>query len=434
MAASFVAKNMTNRNSERDFGSGQDDSEHNDSSPTTFRWDYLDLDQEISCGSDKCLFRSSSRSIDTTSESETTGSSSSSSSSNYHESKQQHPNCGGTAQNGYYQTGYLVAKDSKYDESILDGWKISQYLQKRFGIKHFFLEPPIQVQLEKSRFEELNSTKNQQAFLKRLSSMGDGGTTTVQKINIAPKSSREMRYGHSEDNILKNLEELLDGVRAEQGTSEIYNSSSKSSSHEVIVAAQGCGFFLRLEQEITKTIELLRCEPLMALDFQFILDTSGNLYHLDFDRVITNQGGLTRYNQTKFDSKVRSRLEGSLDMLQVIRRWIQTKQQQVVGVNGNENENSNSNSAFAIREISTSLLPGEICKGDWEAEETAILASNNLPCLAMERVAIDRHKQNVRMRHPLLVAMFRRVIEAGFYDEKYTRYWDCNAFGDRVVP
>ena len=46
------------------------------------------------------------------------------------------------------QTGYLVGKDGSSIPIIFDGWRISNYLAERFGIRHFFLEPPIRVHVD----------------------------------------------------------------------------------------------------------------------------------------------------------------------------------------------------------------------------------------------------------------------------------------------
>lgn len=98
-----------------------------------------------------------------------------------------------------------------------------------------------------------------------------------------------------------------------------------------------------------------------------------------------------------------------------------------------------------------------MCLGDrWDVEESFILTSDSLSCLAMERVAIARHtttsamskristngtgtattisKGEGRLRHPLLVALLQRVMRAGFYGEDASdeRLWNCNAYGERV--
>ncbi len=422
MTASVLAKNSTGDSDRKD---------KNDDDSPTFQWDYLDLDQGVKCGADKCLFRSSSR-TDTTVRSNCNE-------SNFRNNGE-NLKCADTME---YQTGYLVGK-GKHDESISDGWKIAKYLTARFGIKHFFLEPPIQMELDKSRFEVLFRPKEEndekkQEFEERLLSMDDVVTTWVQKIEIAPATSRELRRLSSDDNVVASLEALLEGFRDDRGMPKTYNSTS----HQVLVAAEDCGFFQHLNSEVTRTIELLHCEPLMALDFQLILDTSGNLYHLDFDRVLTNQGALRYYNQMHFDDKVRTRLERSLQLLGVVRKWIETKQHQArYGMDQLVNTTATKVSA---------AIEGKTCKGDWEAEETTILASKNLPCLATERMAIARHTTtstmainekvksmkdrgtgDSRLRHPLLIALLRRVIEAGFYDNADDVSWDCNAFGDRV--
>lgn len=458
---SVVNATTSNLHFEEDHSINDGEYEPDDYDSPMFRWDYLDPNQKATCGGDKCLFRSSSR-VSTT-----------------------HLEREGWACIGRERpTGYLVSKNSKHNESIFDGWKISEYLTSEFGIKHFLLEPPIQKKLYKSTAEALflrdNPNENEdfltEAYGQLFGSADDDSvTTTVQKVRIALDSG-ELRLKHTEDEIVSRLEELLRGTTTTKIAERTpYNGNIKSnvkgniksnsnSTHETVTR---CGtplsiFFEKLEAGVTQTLELLRCEPLLALDFQVIVDVGGNLYHLDFDRVLTQLGGLLKYNRTHFDSKVRSRLEGATRVLSTVRRWIQTKQQHQPGMHSSTNITTITTPNAISMNIHT--ISSTKCLGNWEDEESAILVSRTLPCLATERVAMARHTttstmagvvaaaaaitanatpqrehedDHRRLKHPLLVALLQRVIEGGFYGGVYDASAEgarnCNVYGDRVT-
>ncbi len=354
-----------------------------------FRREDLDLDREVYCGFFKCLFQTNTVVKISGRETRNDGA---------------RPKCA-AGQTIEYQTGYLIGKTNEMDEAILDGWKIAQYLEAKFGIKHFFLEPPIQVNVKDFPlvpiFLSILKGAERESYIQRLEFVGAGATTVVQKVAVAPNTFQKIKvivdflenehvYA-TENKILASMEALLDASIAERGIPDAR------------VEARECGFFSQLDIEMTRLIELLHHEPLMALDFQFILDTSGNLYHIDLDRVVNfpNQHTLKPFNQTNFDANLRSMLDKSLRITTIIRQWIHTKQQQ-----------------------------------DWEDEENMILAATNLPCLATERVAIGGRKTTSAMkgilRYPLQIALLQRMIMDGAYGGANVTSWDCNVFGDRV--
>jgi len=145
---------------------------------------------------------------------------------------------------------------------------------------------------------------------------------------------------------------------------------------------------------------------------------------------------------------------------------------------------------------SDDILNFRVCNKDWETEEAKILTSQNLSCVATERVAIVRHAHTYmrtntittksttnekhgrttiattttttnctaaaattsttinpkssagrhhhhrkgdrgddRLKHPLLVSLLQRVIRTGFYGSNARNTntgWDCNVYGDRI--
>ena len=50
-------------------------------------------------------------------------------------------------------------------------------------------------------------------------------------------------------------------------------------------------FYKHLHDELSSTAKLLQKEPLLAYDFQLMIDTNGRVYHLDFDHMINRKTG-----------------------------------------------------------------------------------------------------------------------------------------------
>jgi len=361
----------------------------------------------------------------------------------------------------------LVSKNiNGISGSLLDGWKISQYLVSRFGIKHFLLEAPQKVNITTTALSDPNlydredDQKNNQKFR-------PGFATNIQKTKIAPNGSRELRLHHTEEEIFSRLDGILIMAAATSMMSmndnfnvdEDYDDSS-------VISFQLSIFLETLSVEVATTLDLLQCEPLMALDFQVFVDIRGNIFHLDFDRILSQFGGLRGYNQTKFDKKVWSKLIASSKLLQTINKWItiqrtqhqyeqqgqkrslsdfSTKNNYTIDPNKTNNDDYDNNNYYNINVFN--------CNRDWGKEESIILDAKNLSCLAIERVAMARHsttmsmssrdhnssstvitngsgKKETRLRHPLLVALLQRVIMNGYYGND--SFWDCNAYGDRI--
>jgi hypothetical protein len=391
--------NHNNNNNNTIFDKREND-DHDDHQQS-FEWNFIDFTKKPFCGSDKCLFQSSSF-------------------------NQQHDN------NDQQQVGYIVSKDSKHDSTLDDGWKISQYLVSKFGIKHFQLEAPQKVNIS------MNTTN---AFLNYYLSVKEDDVRTIQKIRIAQNGSQELRLHHSEEEIFSRLDEFVSTMSANNNSMSNDNNNNEDNTTIIISSQLLLSFLETLSNEVETTFSLLQCEPLLALDFQIFVDIRGNIFHLDFDRVLTQFGGLRGYNQIKFDEKVRSRLTASTELLATINKWItlqSTRYNYTVASDTNNNDDSRRhNNVFK-------------CNSDWEKEESMILNAKNLSCLAIERVAIARQtntttmnnskdrnsgsnarKGEKRLRHPLAVALLQRVIRNGFYNSDTTEFWDCNVYGDR---
>lgn len=407
--------NHNNNNNNHTISDKKENDQHDDHQQS-FEWNFIDFTKKPFCGSDKCLFQSSFNS--------------------QHDNEQQ-------------QVGYIVSKDSKHDSTLDDGWKISQYLVSKFGIKHFQLEAPQKVNIS------MNTTS---AFLNYYLSVREDDVRTIQKVQIAQNGSQELRLHHSEEEIFSRLDEVVSAMSTNNSRSN--NSINEDSTSINISSPLLLSFLEILSIEVETTFDLLQCEPLLALDFQVFVDIRGNMFHLDFDRVLTQFGGLRGYNQTAFDEKVWSRLTASTELLTTINNWVAIQRNQQ-----HQEEVLKRNSPAIIRKKNYTVVSDTNnnnddsrrhnnvfnCISDWEKEESMILHANNLSCLAIERVKIARQtttttisssndnnsgrnvrKEEKRLRHPLAVALLQRVIRNGFYSTDTTKFWDCNVYGDRV--
>ena len=412
-----------------------------------FEWKSLDFSRKPLCGADKCLFRSSM--------------------SHHRHHHYDNGDENHARRHGGYDddVGYLVSKKRKLDNSLDDGWRIAQYLASRYGIQHFLLEAPKKVNVTTSalshqhniyyygdnRTKEIESKDHDDDNDEDRKSHDNplfqlGSIVTIQKIKIAQHNSQEIRLEDTKDEIFSSLDELIRVMFIAKFSSstvssdkyngdEVDNANKDDEDYDSSKSLVLSSFLNTLTVEIKTTLDLLKCEPLLALDFQIFINTYGKIFHLDFDRMLSQFGGLYDYNQTKFDDKVRSKVLAASDQLQIIYEWINIKRK---------------------TQLDTIVTPPNTatttfsCNLDWEKEESILLDAKNISCLAAERVAISRNtitgsmmslssskikqretKMKSRLQHPLLLALIQRAIQDGFYGTD-TKSWDCNAYGDRI--
>jgi len=197
------------------------------SSQKPFTWEELDFSIPSNCGADKCFFRS------------------------LHDE----------------QIGYLVSRNAQREEQgyvlqVHEGWEVSRYLQAKFDIQHFLLGSPML----------LNVTESDAALLNSNLSNSDAGKGTyytsehlavVQRVRVAPEPFIIIKAAPSLESTWKRMDKWLETV--------VENRSS---------------FARQLEIHLQSTLEILMAVPLFCQDFQIMIDSEGNLFQFDFDRIL----------------------------------------------------------------------------------------------------------------------------------------------------
>jgi len=174
------------------------------------------------------------------------------------------------------QQGYLVARsgrnvtttDSKYDR-LVEGWKLATRLEHDYNIQHFLQSPPEIIAVSDHLaslinqhlwYETLDLPVNKVATNKKRNRFPVHSQVYVQKVQAAPTPNLLLACAHSNrPHFERHVETFL--MNATQ------NKFARN-------------FFKNLAQ----TRKLLQQEPCLMKDFQVVLDSHGNIYHLDFDR------------------------------------------------------------------------------------------------------------------------------------------------------
>jgi hypothetical protein len=231
----------------------------------------LDFTERAPCAWFKCLFRSKTQQQQA------------------EEGKNRHKN----------QFGYLVAQkrtslERNKFESLEQAYHYAKFLEETYQIKQFLLEPPFQFHCTEVLATVLTTHSYQQQFSKSVAHQVEKKTFTpnkmiyVQKVQIAPTPSlligcHHTKLSHAWDELMEFLTHVV-----------VHHHPHKQQ--------QKKDFARTLALEVKDTIHLLVQEPRLVRDFQVLLDTHGNLYHLDLDRcfeVEKKNLNLTKYRHSK---------------------------------------------------------------------------------------------------------------------------------------
>lgn len=79
---------------------------------------------------------------------------------------------------------------------------------------------------------------------------------------------------------------------------------------------------ITFKKDIKSTLSMVEATPLLTNDFQVIVDSSGNIYQFDFDRVFL--GGLYQHNQ--FNNKLAKAYDEATSMLRKMEVWSSEEQ------------------------------------------------------------------------------------------------------------
>lgn len=209
---------------------------------SSFQWDYLDLNKPAFCGNFKCFFYDSKNS-----------------------------------DNGYLIRDSAGASSDKALDIAVAGWEKAKELELKYHIRHLFLDLPFEVHLPHDIVDSMNANSY------HVKNVVNGRLVKGAKPKkyhfhhntpaiIQPNKSAPTQSIILKCKSLKEIESL--------GNYDIFKDIESLASYDKK------GFFEQLQSEISFTIALVEKEPFLTYDFQLMIDSNGNIYHLDFDRLL----------------------------------------------------------------------------------------------------------------------------------------------------
>ena len=192
------------------------------------------------------------------------------------------------------QEGYLIARGGfDYMPRLERIWKVARRLDRKHHIRHFLLEPPHLVQmptasslkqLNKMARQSVRATKKKsyygytegEAFDQaRRDNPDTAHTVAIQRVQLAPSPNIIVRCSFFQ--------------AGRGGAFRFDNQSSPKDEFAQAVAhhyeSSTADFMAAFTREMKEMIKLLGQEPELWYDFQFMLDSSGVIYHIDLDRI-----------------------------------------------------------------------------------------------------------------------------------------------------
>ena len=228
-----------------------------------FTWEELDVSIPSICGADKCFFRS------------------------LHDG----------------QIGYLVSRNTReeqgYERQVHEGWELSRYLQAKFEIQHFLLGSPMLLNVTESDAALLNSNLRSSHKRKTIppnSIYSSEHLAVVQRVRVAPEPFMIIKANLSWEDAWKTMDKWLENV--------VQNRTS---------------FARQLEIHLQSTLEILMAVPLFYQDFQIMIDSEGNLFQFDFDRIFV---GIFERN---FEEKFRLKHAKTTRTVRVLILWARSQ-------------------------------------------------------------------------------------------------------------
>eukprot|EP00545_Synedropsis_sp_CCMP1620_P009476 CAMPEP_0119015078 /NCGR_PEP_ID=MMETSP1176-20130426/10544_1 /TAXON_ID=265551 /ORGANISM="Synedropsis recta cf, Strain CCMP1620" /LENGTH=391 /DNA_ID=CAMNT_0006968343 /DNA_START=181 /DNA_END=1356 /DNA_ORIENTATION=+ len=211
--------------------------------------------------------------------------------------------------------GWLIAEDAPYfakpgkakkssnltvGEAMIKGWELAKSLEKEYGIHHFLVDSPFQLEFSsKSQRRQMRRNFFKHPNAERRFPLN---RIMVQKVKTASLRSALIQYGSTElrggGPIVSKTDHFVKDLLAN-------HSDSFNRTRFVNNAKNGKEIALKILKEYYG----------YSCDFQVILDEYGRIYHLDFDRAFTmdtRQTGYRRYVDRSF-SKILTRFRRDMD-------------------------------------------------------------------------------------------------------------------------
>lgn len=177
---------------------------------------------------------------------------------------------------------------------------MAQYLQGEFGLRHTLLAPPERVLAKKNSpfFIEASLTEFTQLHGKWESrdvgwAYQEDRDMVIQQVFVVPKDAQLIKGG-----LLAQIDATLDTIFK--------------------LSADKSQFVENFCKDIQLTLGAFRVEPLLAIDFQIMVDTLGNVYHVDLDRILSN----SEIYQSQF--LIHREYRHAFRVFEIIDRWLQS--------------------------------------------------------------------------------------------------------------
>lgn len=256
-------------------------------SPSRF-WASLNLEGEINCGEYKCLFRQKLI-HDTQGENVA---------DTQHKQQQQQ------------QIAYLVGNNYpgyQFEAETKASWKLAQYLQSTYQAKHLFLDAPQSVTISPAAlnlFQNRTWRRHPKEPMYAASQFA-----TVQQVCLAPTP-----------NVI---------VTRKWTTFKWFYRKKVTNQNQTIA------FLQTLKQDVHIALDVLRAIPLLAIDFQIMIDGEGNIYQFDLDRVFLAGA---YYHEASFDTKFGKAYDRGMGFLGRMAAWVSLQLQEQQGHDGTDEE------------------------------------------------------------------------------------------------
>ena len=198
--------------------------------------------------------------------------------------------------------GYLIFSNHhtgtgiQFQTEAETSYQVAEYMKSNFGIKHLYIDKPIQIKmisLPNSYNQTIKGRRRHKSKKKKNIPMYYANQyAIVQKIQIAkdpwiiislPEGYRKLKYFYREK-----------------------------------VSIQRSTFTNTLRKDTIAAMKALASIPLLSNDYQIILDSNGNIYQFDIDRVFL--GGIYK-NHHHFNSTFIKIYDQCMKMLSEILTW-----------------------------------------------------------------------------------------------------------------
>ena len=189
--------------------------------------------------------------------------------------------------------GYLVARGGHDYMSRLERiWEVARRLEEKYSIRQFLLEEPQLVQLpDMSTLKRLNKMARQSVRTSkksmyfgnaqkepyeqaRMDNPDTAHTVAIQKVQLAPTPNMIVRcsfFGFGREGAFRFDDQSSTKEEFAQAVTNHFGGEKS--------------FMSVLAGEMKQLIRLLGQEPELWYDFQFMVDYTGTIYHIDLDRI-----------------------------------------------------------------------------------------------------------------------------------------------------